>query len=430
MREQAKRIVNNIYVYSVISKVVCVVLGLVYSILFARYFGARYRGQAAVILNYVSLLDVILCLGIYQAYPYYKKNTPEEGRASFRESFLNDCLGLFLIYSAVCILLAVFWRGADDYRILFLMLPMAFLIKMLNYVVLIDTPRIRNSASMILYLIDIVLLALLFVIDPHVNIYICFGFLLVKQLYYTIIAVTNTRIKFLPLRPTISKDIIKYIKYGWLPMLTVLMMTINYKIDTIMLDRYSFITKADIGIYALGVGLAEKIWIIPDALKDILLSKLANGKNELEVAKICRISLLVTLACIVGIAGLGKPLIRLMYGEEFLGSYRVTLAIVMGGIGMVFYKMIYSYNVINSRRVENLVLLLGAALINISANAVMIPIWGIAGAAIASLISYLGCGVMFIVSFVKHTGISLNKLLFLQREDIEILKSLKLKSKI
>lgn len=429
MKERIKRIINNAYVYSVISKVVCVGLGLAYSILFARYYGAQYRGQAAVILNYVSLFDVLLCIGIYQAYPYYKKNTPKEEKDSFRRSFINDCFGLFFLYGIICVVLAIIWPGEVDYKILFLMLPMAFLVKMLNYIVLIDTPKIRNTASMVLYLIDIALLASLFVIYPHVNIYVCFGFLLIKQIYYTIIAIANLKIGITSIRPRISKNVFKYIRYGWLPMLTVFMMTINYRIDTVMLDRYKDITKAMIGIYALGVGLAEKIWILPDALKDILLSKLANGKDESEVAKICRISLLVTLICIAGIAIIGKPLIWLMYGEEFIDAYGVTLIIVMGGIGMVFYKMIYSYNVINGRRVINLVLLLISAILNVLMNVALIPLMGITGAAIASLMSYLCCGIMFIISFIRYTRISLFKILIIQREDIKLLKSLLKRSK-
>ena len=425
LKERMNRIANNAYVYSVFSKIVCVGLGMIYSILFARYFGAQYRGEAAVILNYVSLFDVILCLGIYQAYPYYKKNTAKEEKESFRRSFINDTMGLFCLYSVICVILAIFWQGEADYRILFLMLPFAFLVKMLNYVVLIDTPRIRNRASMILYLIDIFLLILLFIIYPKINIYICFGFLIIKQIYYAVIAFTNTQLKIFEIRPTISKEIPKYIRYGWLPMLTVLMMSINYKIDTIMLDHYSFITKVDIGIYALGVGLADKIWIIPDALKDILLSKLANGKDKSEVEKICRISLAITLICILGIAVLGKPLIRLMYGEEYIDSYGVTLIIVMGGIGMVFYKMIYSFNVINARRVENLVLLVISALFNVIMNLILIPSYGIIGAAFASLISYLVCGFMFMISFIRYTGSSFKKLILLQTEDIEMLKSLR-----
>lgn len=68
-----KKIINNVYVFSLISKTFGVVSGFAYSILLSRYLGASLRGEVSIIQNYVSLVAVILCLGIYQAYPYYKK---------------------------------------------------------------------------------------------------------------------------------------------------------------------------------------------------------------------------------------------------------------------------------------------------------------------------------------------------------------------
>ena len=63
-------------------------------------------------------------------------------------------------------------------------------------------------------------------------------------------------------------------------------MTLNYRIDILMLDDIFHISTAEIGVYSVGVALAEKIWLIPDATKDILMSKLSNGSNSEEVAKV------------------------------------------------------------------------------------------------------------------------------------------------
>ena len=51
---------------------------------------------------------------------------------------------------------------------------------------------------------------------------------------------------------------------------------------------------SDIGVYSVGVALAEKIWLIPDAIKDILMSRLSNGAPNEEVARVTRMSLLVS----------------------------------------------------------------------------------------------------------------------------------------
>ena len=212
-----------------------------------------------------------------------------------------------------------------------------------------------------------------------------------------------------------------YIKYGIVPMLTVILMEINYKVDIIMLDRF-YVSTTDIGIYSLGVMLAQKIWIITDALKDILLSKLAKGRTVDEVSKVTRISLFITILIIIGVICFGKPFIVLLYGKEYSGSYLVTLIIMAGVVGMVFYKMVYSYNVVNGHKNINLILLGIAALLNIIVNIVAIPHLGSLGAALASLVSYSICGIAFLMYFCIKTQTPIRNMLLINKNDIKMIK--------
>jgi O-antigen/teichoic acid export membrane protein len=104
---------------------------------------------------------------------------------------------------------------------------------------------------------------------------------------------------------------------------------------------------AQIGIYSLGALLANRLWMIPDALKDILLSKLTNGRTVKEVAKVTRISFFITILFCITAVIFGKLIIWLLYGDEFSNAYFVTMVLLAGILGMVFYKMVYSYNVVN-----------------------------------------------------------------------------------
>ena len=69
-----KKIVNNDYVFSVVAKVLGLVIAIVLSVFMARFFGSELKGIIAVIDNDVSLFSIFLGLGIYQAYPFYRKN--------------------------------------------------------------------------------------------------------------------------------------------------------------------------------------------------------------------------------------------------------------------------------------------------------------------------------------------------------------------
>jgi len=95
---------------------------------------------------------------------------------------------------------------------------------------------------------------------------------------------------------------------------------------------------------------------------------------------------------------------------------------LVGVMGMIFYKMIYSYNISKGKRWVNLLFLGLAALVNVAGNLFAIPKFGIWGAGIVSITSYMLCGICFLIYFWRVSHISLVRLLFVQRADIEMVK--------
>ena len=64
---------NKTTFFSVFYKIAGVVLALIYSVFYSRYLGTILKGNAAIISNYISLISAFTALGMYQAYPYYRK---------------------------------------------------------------------------------------------------------------------------------------------------------------------------------------------------------------------------------------------------------------------------------------------------------------------------------------------------------------------
>ncbi len=419
MIKKLKNIINNEYIFSVVAKVVGVVTGLIYTILYRRYFGTELTGEGAVILNQGTMISLILCLGIYQAYPYFRKMGQKTPEVLYQE-YIDRVMGLFLVYAGICALLYFFAPLNQDLRTAFVLVPLMVAIKELNYVVLIERPKLRNTASILLNLADIVLVLILFIAVKPSFTMICL-FLILKEGIYFIIAFQNLKVPVWKLRPTL-KGIGPYIRFGIIPMITVILMEVNYKVDVLMLDGK--VAKAEIGVYSLGVQLAERLWLIPDALKDILLSKLAKGKGAEEAARVTRISLALMVVCVLVAVALGRPFINLLFGTAYSGAYEIMLVILASVISMVFYKMIYSYNVANGKRVVNMVILGVAAALNVLLNWILIPPMGIYGAAVASLASYTICGAAFLIYFQRETGIPYKDILFVRKQDWTMLRKI------
>ncbi len=411
------RLTNNAYIYSVITKVLSVILMLVYSVVISRYLHAELVGIKSVITHYSELAMLVLCFGIHQAYPFYKKNN----RKNVYTEFIDLVFGFFIVYLLIAIILVALLDIQMKFKVTIIIVPFMFFIKEMNYIVTIENPKIRNTAQIYLDIFDIILI-FLFIIFFKASLIVCFSIIVIRELIFSIVAFWNLKYSILKVHPSL-RNAWEYIKFGFIPMLTLIMMEINYKTDVIMLERFH-IDAAEIGCYSLGVMIAQRIWLIPDALKDILLSKLTKGKNENEVAKVTRLSLAISAIFMFCTIILGYPFILILYGKEFLPAYDILLLLLVGVFGMVFYKMIYSYNVSKGKRGLNFVLLFLAALANVGLNIVLIPRFGIYGAAFASTVSYLVCGIGFLITFCKETHLRYRNILFIKREDIHALKEI------
>lgn len=405
------------YFFSVLYKIAGVVLALIYSVFYSRYLGTILKGNAAIISNYISLISAFTALGMDHAYPYYRKTDK-----NVFYTFINNMTSFYFIMTVVCLVLVFTLQININLKVAIAIVPIQSYIRHINYVVMIEVPKRRYISSIIIHIMDIVVIIAFFLFS--------------KSTYERLIIILiitnfiNLIISFVCLKADVKKlkfdlsNIIKYAKFGLLPMFTLILITLNYKADIFMLDTIFHIPKSEIGIYSVAIALAEKIWLIPDVLMNILMSRLIFGKGSEEIAKLTRMSLFVSLILMAILLVLGRPIISFVYGLEYVGAYEILAIMLIGVIGMIFFKMVYSYNVVNGKRMINFLFLGGAAIINIIGNYFLIPIGGIAAAAWSSVISYLICGICFLLYFCHIEKVKLHEMLIIQKSDFSSFKNL------
>lgn len=405
-------LLNQDYFFSVFSKFFGVGIAIIYSAFYNRYLGAILKGEAAIISNYISIISSFAAMGMYQAYPFYRKKDKD-----IFYPFINNMTSLYLLMMLVCLVLTFTLPVSLNLKVAISIVPIQSYIRQINYVVMVEAPKRRNVSSMVIGVADLIVVLAFFVISEA-----SYGFLisilLVQHLINLVISYGNLKVDIKKLRFDL-REIPKYFKFGLLPMFTLLLMTLNYRIDILMLDDIFRVSVAEIGVYSVGVALAEKIWLIPDAIKDILTSRLCNGAGKEEVAKVTRTSLAVSALMLILMILFGRPVILALYGTEFVKSYEILVIMLIGVIGMVFYKMIYAYNVVNGKRVINLLFLGLAAIANMIGNYLLIPAGGILAAAWASVISYVTCGVAFLIYFCSTEKIKIKDIVLVKKSDIK-----------
>ena len=415
--KKLKSFVQNEYAFSFFSKIVGIIIAMLYSVLYNRYLGAILKGDAAIIANYISIISSFTCFGMYQAYPYYRRKDKE-----IFYPFLNNMISFNLLLLAVAIVLCLFINVDFNIKFAIILVPVYSFVRHINYMVMVECPTRRNISYLIIHIADVLVVAFFFVFTnaSYKNlIYI----LIVQNVINLTISYANLKANIKKLRFSLS-NVVKYMKFGFLPMITLFLMTVNYRIDVLMLQGAQNVDKAAIGVYSVGVMLAEKVWLLPDSMKDILLSHLCKGADKEEVSKIIRVCLAMTIMLVVSVAILGKPFINILYGSAYDGAYSITVIMRVGVIGMIFYKMVYAYHVSQGKRLINMMFLALSALINVIGNYFFIPVWGVNGAAFVSVISYTICGIAFLVYFHKKTNSPYKEMLILKRTDLDVIKRL------
>lgn len=424
MHSKIRKVFKNEYFFSILTKLITFAIGIVQSILVARYLGTELKGINAYISSIASIGSIVITFGMQEAYPYFRK---KYGKEAIYQDYVSLIMYLYALLFLIGIALAIFIPASIQIKAVFILIPLLGYSRIVGYIALIETPNLRNAWWTVISIMEILYLIFLWIFIER-NVYWGISILafidLLKCIVYSVLLKTVPRWS-----SHILKLFAELLKFGFFPMLALLMTTLNYRIDVLMLHQYPYITDSMIGVYSLGISLSDKIVLIPDTLKGVLVSKLAKGASDDEVAKATRLGFWSSVLLCILIFALGKPVIWLLYGAEYEGAYPVIVITAVGILAVIFFKLIAQYNVVNKKQKLNVVFLSIAIIVDVVLNLIFIPLWGINGAAFATSIGNLVCGIVFIGYFSKVTGIPVSKMIWIQKSDILLFKELFKKEK-
>jgi O-antigen/teichoic acid export membrane protein len=166
------------------------------------------------------------------------------------------------------------------------------------------------------------------------------------------------------------------------------------------------------------------MFLIPASITTALTGKLYNTNDKAMIRAITARTVKITLyvCSVLSIAGLLLArLIPFVYGQAYVRSVPATMILMLGVVFASVGRVAFPYFYTLGRPLNNVVISFVTLLINIALNFMLIPKYGIYGAAIASSISYFIYGIYYIISFIVLEGFSVRSLLVPDREDLKLL---------
>jgi O-antigen/teichoic acid export membrane protein len=191
----------------------------------------------------------------------------------------------------------------------------------------------------------------------------------------------------------------------------------------LFLIAYVLADPAQVALYAIAVGVIERLRIIPESLGASLFPKVA-GLEERDAgaftAAVSRHSLFLVAGSVVVLGVVAPILIPLLFGEEYRASIEPFRILLLAMALLTIYHVLSRYFAGMARQRINVITQAAAATLNIVLNLWWIPRYGIVGAAWAGLVSYALEALMITFAFVWDSGQRLGSVLFIRAEDFGV----------
>jgi len=395
-----------------ISSLVNFVARFITSVVVARALGAEGKGLYILTLTAGTLLVLLLDIGISVSIVYLSASQRYKTSELFTYSlWISLSLSFFggglflLIYSNF--LSDTILSGVDPN---YIMIMLAFLpINLLTSVqasILLGIQRIiaynlvgltRNVSMLVLQIASVILDGGV----PGAILAWCLGNSLALLLTLWLLR------KEIILKFTNQSNIVKdSLSYGVKAYVANLIAFFNLRLDNFILNY--FYTPLYVGLYSTGVSSAELIWNVPNSISSALFPKSASlNRTEASqlAARACRNTFFVMIILSMLLGLVGYWLIPLVFGSEFQASVIPFLLLLPGIVAITITKIINAnlsgiglpqYSAYTSAVVLAVTITLDIALI---------PSYQIAGAAIASSISYIISAFLSLYWFRKETQI-------------------------
>lgn len=188
-----------------------------------------------------------------------------------------------------------------------------------------------------------------------------------------------------------------------------------------------FMNPEAVGIFSIAYATGGLIGYISNSLNNVLFPIISSlDKNEKAVNfqnKTIRHNLLFNILGGLFLIIIGYPFIKTIFGVEFIFAYTIMLIILPGIIFDSVYRTIFSwYKGIGEPKIVSYFSAAGL-IINIILNIILIPIWGLYGAGLAVLISYIIKSTILILFYRKNYNLLLSDFLLIRKVEIVNLKT-------
>lgn len=406
---------------NLVNQLIRIVLGALTSIVVARVLGPAGQGYAAYVLIIFTLIGDNGHFGLNNAVMYFKKRSTYDPGHLFNVNV--TALGLlFLVISVAVLLIRSTGLALTGYNYLYicggLILVLSDLLFTNHHAWLTGDERIveSNRYNITAFFIKSAVILLLWLLKLLTPLSF-FAATVLAMLLNAHFLQSRVRQSY---HPALDLGLLKAeFSYGSIIWLAAIFSFLLYRVDQIMIKQ--LLGVSELGVYSVAVTLAELMFLIPLSINSALLGKLYNTADPQASRKVMSLTFKLSLYVCAGLAAIGIPLsllIPVFYGAAYAGAVSCTMILLAGVVFAALANVSAQYFFTRGQPIYHLVSSLATLLLNFVLNLILIPAYGIAGAALASSIAYFAFGAFYSALFILREGFRPRELFLLKSAEL------------
>jgi len=371
-------------------------------IITAHYLGASVRGSIAMLMLSVTIINIVnnIIGGSALVYLVPRNNLFRLLVPSY----------VWAVFSSVSISLLFYFLKIVELQYLSDLMIISFLssVGAIQINVLLGKEKVKQN-NWISLLQTFLLLASLMVIVfvAGENSFSSYLFSLYIGYGMTFIISSLLVIKYIEVAPmgNISDLMKQFLRFGFQIQLAYILQLMNYRFSYYLLDK--LFGKSEVGIYSIGISVAEAVWLISRSIAMVQYAKVSNTREK-EISRklslsLVKLSFIGTLLLLFPVILFPKDGFAFIFGPAFRNIDEIVLWLSPGIIALAISTVFTHYFSGNGMNKINTFASGIGFVFTMIFCIVLIPRFGIKGAACSASISYVSSLIYLYVMFACET---------------------------
>lgn len=222
-----------------------------------------------------------------------------------------------------------------------------------------------------------------------------------------------------PLRLGLDSRILRsFLNFGIRGYAANLMMFLNYRLDALIVNGLSGVVS--LGYYSVATAMAETLWYGANGFALVMfphVSSLERKEADRITPVVCRNTVFMTLLGAVAMFAISRQLIQFVFGSGMVPALHPLWLLLPGIVTLSAAKVISSYLGGIGKPIYSTYIAAVTVTLTVGLDVLLIPRYGISGAAAASSIVYTCTAIASVWIFKIESGAGFLETLFVRPDD-------------